>query len=102
MRTPCLLLIILLFGPFPGYGQQLRVELKPAMLTNEAEVGDPSGLVDEQRRDHRAAGGQAADHLGAELEVLEANSRSAPIWTWVRRRTCRASGCTTPTTRATW
>lgn len=29
--------------------QQLRVELKPTMVTNEAEVGDPSGLVDEQR-----------------------------------------------------
>lgn len=33
----------------PAYTQQLRVELKPKMLVNEAEVGDPSGLVDEQR-----------------------------------------------------
>ena len=29
--------------------QEYRVELKPTMLTNEADVGDPSGLVDEQR-----------------------------------------------------
>lgn len=29
--------------------QQLRVELQPKMVVNEAEVGDPSGLVDEQR-----------------------------------------------------
>ncbi len=32
-----------------GIAQELRVELKPAMLSNEAEVGDPSGLIDEQR-----------------------------------------------------
>jgi len=29
--------------------QEYRVELKPTMLTNEADFGDPSGLVDEQR-----------------------------------------------------
>jgi hypothetical protein len=29
--------------------QHLRVELNPSMLTNEAGVGDPRGLVDEQR-----------------------------------------------------
>jgi hypothetical protein len=29
--------------------QELRIELKPTMLTNEAEVGDPSGIIDEQR-----------------------------------------------------
>lgn len=33
----------------PARAQQLRVELKPAMLTNEAQVGDPAGLIDEQR-----------------------------------------------------
>ena len=37
-------------GPSRGFAQQLRVELNPTMLTNEAEVGDPSGLIDEQRR----------------------------------------------------
>ena len=40
---------ILYSGALRGYAQQLRVELKPTMLTNEAEVGDPSGLIDEQR-----------------------------------------------------
>jgi len=40
---------ILLACTSPTFAQQLRVELKPSMLTNEAEVGDPSGLVDEQR-----------------------------------------------------
>jgi len=38
-----------LVGMPRGYTQELRVELKPTMLTNEAEVGDPSGLIDEQR-----------------------------------------------------
>ena len=29
--------------------QELRVDLDATMVTNEADVGDPSGLVDEQR-----------------------------------------------------
>lgn len=40
--------IFLLIGPAPS--QETRVGLDPTMLTNEAEVGDPSGLVDEQRQ----------------------------------------------------
>ena len=40
----------LVAGILPASAQELRVELKPAMLVNEAEVGDPSGLVDEQRQ----------------------------------------------------
>ncbi len=39
----------LLLAPLPLTAQQVRVELSPKMLTNEADVGDPSGLVDEQR-----------------------------------------------------
>lgn len=33
-----------------GNAQEVRVELEPTMLTNEADIGDPSGLVDEQRQ----------------------------------------------------
>ncbi len=40
---------IVMAGILSASAQELRVELKPAMLVNEAEVGDPSGLVDEQR-----------------------------------------------------
>jgi hypothetical protein len=45
-----LFVIGLAAGAQPGSAQELRVELKPTMLTNEADVGDPSGLVDEQRQ----------------------------------------------------
>lgn len=40
-----------LFGvPFgPATAQQVRLELHPKMIVNEAEIGDPTGLVDEQR-----------------------------------------------------
>ena len=47
--APLLLLAVLIAAALRGYAQELRLELKPDMVTNEAEVGDPSGLVDEQR-----------------------------------------------------
>ena len=47
LRTQAILLAAVFTGAFQGSAQELRVELKPAMLTNEAEVGDPSGLIDE-------------------------------------------------------
>jgi hypothetical protein len=43
------LIAALLAGPVHGFAQEIRVELKAEMLTNEADVGDPSGLIDEQR-----------------------------------------------------
>ncbi|TWU28830.1 hypothetical protein [Novipirellula artificiosorum] len=43
------LLVVTTLGPLAAWSQQLRLDLKPVMLTNEAEVGDPAGLVDEQR-----------------------------------------------------
>ncbi len=54
-RAPCFvacqLLMALLFVQLPAHlkAQQLRVELDAKMLVNEAEVGDPRGLIDEQR-----------------------------------------------------
>ncbi len=52
-HTACTLLILAascVFLPaFPLDAQQVRVDLQPKMLINEAEVGDPSGLIDEQR-----------------------------------------------------
>ena len=35
--------------PVDGGGQESRVALDPKMVTNESTVGDPAGLVDEQR-----------------------------------------------------
>jgi hypothetical protein len=40
---------VLAVHPGSGTAQELRVELKPTMLVNEADVGDPSGIIDEQR-----------------------------------------------------
>jgi len=48
-RTILLACMLGSLGISVGRAQQLRVELKPEMLTNEATVGDPSGIVDEQR-----------------------------------------------------
>jgi hypothetical protein len=51
LASTCLVLFTLVAaGILPASAQELRVELQPAMLVNEAEVGDPSGLVDEQRQ----------------------------------------------------
>lgn len=36
-------------GARTAAAQEVRIELNPRMLVNEADVGDPSGLVDEQR-----------------------------------------------------
>ncbi|NQU19733.1 MAG: hypothetical protein HQ567_00510 [Candidatus Nealsonbacteria bacterium] len=47
--TGSILATILLAFTIQASAQQLRVELKPTMLTNEAKVGDPSGMIDEQR-----------------------------------------------------
>ncbi len=55
MRSTCVVRTILLTFVLVStetsnvQAQQLRVELKPGMLTNEGAVGDPSGIIDEQR-----------------------------------------------------
>ena len=49
-RSHAILVAAMLIGSIPASAQELRVELKPTMLTNEAEVGDPSGIIDEQRQ----------------------------------------------------
>ncbi len=61
----------LLSRPSPLSAQQVRVDLSPRMVTNEAEVGDPRGLVDEQRRDHWTAGWPTRNGLGAESQGLD-------------------------------
>ena len=47
---PLLLTAIVTAAFAPAAGQELRVDLQPSMLVNEAEVGDPAGLIDEQRQ----------------------------------------------------
>ena len=85
----------------PLTAQQVRVELQSNMLINEADVGDPSGLVDEQRE-------IIGPPAGKPNTTWELNSKYwkqfpfSAIWTWAARRTCRAFGSTTPTARATW
>ena len=48
-RAITLLAAVVLCHCQPAECQQSRLDLKPSMLTNEAEFGDPAGLVDEQR-----------------------------------------------------
>lgn len=48
--VPLLLTAIVIATLAPAAGQELRVDLQPSMLVNEAEVGDPAGLIDEQRQ----------------------------------------------------
>ena len=49
MKPTLLLIPALALAAASATGQQVRVELTPAMVTNEAAFGDPSGMVDEQR-----------------------------------------------------
>jgi hypothetical protein len=46
---PFLLSIVFALVAAPSRAQQLRIELTPKMLTNETPVGDPTGIIDEQR-----------------------------------------------------
>ena len=36
-------------GLSPLAAQETRVELKPSMIVNETDLGEPNGLVDEQK-----------------------------------------------------
>ncbi len=49
VRTILLTFVLVSAETSTGQAQQLRVELKSGMLTNEGAVGDPSGIIDEQR-----------------------------------------------------
>jgi hypothetical protein len=50
-NTTARFMLFFLFGftAATAMAQQYRIELKPTMLTNEAQVGDPAGIIDEQR-----------------------------------------------------
>ena len=50
-NTTARLMLFVLFGftAATAMAQQYRIELKPTMLTNEAQVGEPAGIIDEQR-----------------------------------------------------
>ncbi|MBM4092394.1 MAG: hypothetical protein FJ276_23665, partial [Planctomycetes bacterium] len=49
VRVRVVLLVAIVVGATVAKAQEVRIELQPSMLANEAAVGDPSGLVDEQR-----------------------------------------------------
>ena len=78
-RTVGLMLLLVLCSS--ATAQQLRVELNPRMLTNEAEFGDPSGIVDEQRE---IIGPPAGNRTRRGNSILSTGSifPTAHIWIW--------------------